>query len=157
MPPRVDCYVLVASRSKKLVIDFLDRFLPDRRPLADEFEVPQYATTPEAVFESVDDLLAMLEARPTEGHALYWANTGSRPPEGALVAHTTDGKIVFGLSVNEDDEDVAAEYLARMRSFFGGDPPAYVAWEDPPQTSSPEFLVREAELRASRPPQRPGG
>ena len=152
MPPQIHAYLLVTTRSKQRVLDFLDEFVPERQALADAYELPQHAAGPEVVFESADELLAALEDRPAEGYALYWGSTRRTGPRGAIVAHTTDGKIVFGLSVDEDDEELAADFLARMESFFGGVCPGYLAWEEPPLDNAEEFLVREAVFRtAGRP------
>jgi hypothetical protein len=37
-----DCYVLGGYRSADFIHSFLDRFLPHRKEMADEYEVPQY-------------------------------------------------------------------------------------------------------------------
>ena len=54
-------YSLVESRSAKIVHDFLARFLPNREESAEEYEVPQYADTPDVVFDNANDLIAYLE------------------------------------------------------------------------------------------------
>jgi hypothetical protein len=50
-----DIYILANPRSAALVHHFLDRFLPDRVPAVERYEVPQYADRPEMVLANAAD------------------------------------------------------------------------------------------------------
>ncbi len=149
MPPFIDCYVLVQGRSKGLVDKFLDHFLPHRRETASEYELPQYADSPRVVYKTADELLLAVEDQPAECHAIYWANTDPGRLRRAIVAPTNDGATVYGLSIDDEDDDgraMAAVCLEKMLALLGRTCPAFFAWEEVPPKSTEQFLVRKAEL-----------
>lgn len=70
MPGYADCYVLVKARSKKFVEEFLAHFLSNHRPLADEYEMPQFSEKPDQVFQADGDALSYLEEHPNPDYSL---------------------------------------------------------------------------------------
>ena len=149
MPPCIDCYVLVQGRSKSFADKFLDHFLPHRRETASEYEVPQHADSPRVVYKTADELLLALEDQPAECHAIYWANTDPGRLRTAIVAPTNDGGTVYGLSIDDEDDDgkgMAAACLEKMLALFGRTCPAYFGWEEVPPNRMGQFLARKAEL-----------
>jgi hypothetical protein len=140
VPPLADCYVLVDSRSKKLVGEFLSHFLPSRRSCADEFEMPQFSDNPEVVFRTEDEALSYLEEHPNETHALYWANEMSVEPRYGMVFPTNDGQIIFGLSCDDQDLLIPGQFLERMKTFLKSSK-VYIAFEEPPPNSADEFMT----------------
>jgi len=61
-----DVYALPPARTAGAVERFLARFAPARDPSADEYEVPQYADPPAAVFRTAAELVAHCAAHPAE-------------------------------------------------------------------------------------------
>ena len=139
MPPLADCYVLVNSRSKRRVEEFLTHFLPRHRSSADEFEIPQYSDRPDRVFHSAADALSYLEENPNEAHALYWANEDKTDPRHGMVFPTIDGQMIFGLSCDCEDERLPGQVLERMKAFLKS-PNGYILFEEPPPRSAEEFV-----------------
>ena len=56
-----DIYLVKNSRSKDLVISFLNHFLPQREESADEYLIPQYSDKPKFEFSELDELMDFLE------------------------------------------------------------------------------------------------
>jgi hypothetical protein len=139
VPPFADCYVLVNSRSKSRVEEFLVHFLPERRSSADEFEIPQYSDAPDRVFHSAEEALSYLEKSPSEGHALYWANKSSGEPRRAMVFPTVDGQMIFGISCDSHAEGKADKMLEKMKELLRSSC-GYIAYEEPPPRSAEEFI-----------------
>jgi hypothetical protein len=138
VPPFADCYVLVNSRSKKLVQEFLAHFLPKRRAWADEYEVPQYSDKPEQVFRTTEDALAYLEEHPHEHHGLYWANEGRGDTRRGMVFPTSDGEMIYGLSCDAKDPKIADKLLDAMKLFLKSEI-GCIAIEEPPPESAQGF------------------
>lgn len=63
MPSFADIYVIKKTRSKKLGIEFLNLFLPQREETTDEYLFPQYANEPETEFHNADLLMGYLEKK----------------------------------------------------------------------------------------------
>ena len=139
MPAFADCYVLVGSRSKTLVEDFLAHFLPHHIASADEYQVPQYSDKPEHVFPTACDVLSYLERHASEAHALYWANEDPGNVRFGLVFPTSDGQMIFGISCDSDNEKVANKLLHSMKQFFKTEF-GYITGEEPPPETAQEFM-----------------
>jgi hypothetical protein len=138
MPPLADCYVLVDSRRRRLVEDFLDHFLSRRQSCASAFEFPQYSESPAHIFLTATEALSFIEAHPEEGHALYWANEDNDEPPFVMVFPTVDGQMIFGLSCDWEDATVADSLLERMKRFLGVQS-GYITFEKPPPGTAKEF------------------
>jgi hypothetical protein len=136
-----DVYVLSDQRSKAEVTRFLDRFLPEREEVADDYAVPHLSDRPEIVFAGADDLLTYLGEHPDRSHGIYWASRAVGDPRFAMIFPTTDGQVVYGLSVERD----AAEFLAELKAHLGS-PTGYVDFENPPPDNAPDFVKMAAEL-----------
>jgi hypothetical protein len=141
MPPCIDCYVLTDDRSPAAVQRFLDHFLPRRHRLAADYPVPHLEDPPAATFQTPEELLTHVLPDPAAPYVLYW---GADVAEGliryAIVAPTRDGKLVLGLSVDDDRDGDVPALLAQLRAFTGAQH-AYAALEDPPALSEAEFFA----------------
>ncbi len=129
-----DIYVLSGDRSKATVIRFLDRFLPERKEMADEYGVPQYSDPPVNSFDTVEGLLDYLEHHTGESHAIYWASQVPGDPLYAMLFATLDGHAVYGLSAEGNEQEFLAELTAFLNSTKG-----YIDFENPPPDNAPEF------------------
>lgn len=129
-----DVYVLSDDRSKATVVQFLDRFLPEREETAVDYPVPRYSDAPEICLDSADELLSYLERHSDEPHSIYWASQASGDPQNAMLFATVDGHAIYGLSVERNEQ----EYLATLMSFLNS-ANGYIDFEYPPPDSAPEF------------------
>jgi hypothetical protein len=147
-----DCYVIINSRSKKLVNHFLDHFLPEREERTREYQVPQYADHPDISFDNVSDLMAFLEVNPSSYQAIYWGNKSKEHPnQYGMTFYTKDGYLIFGISrdVAGDSSDTQAEdeCLQELKHFFETDE-GYITYEKHPPDNYDEFIriMTEQEL-----------
>jgi hypothetical protein len=132
-----DIYVLTQDRSVNAIESFLNHFLPDRDEHATEYEIPQYAKKPEKIFNSAAQLMDYCHKNPSAEHTIYWSNTGTGEPKYAIVQYTSDDACVLGLSVN--DEDLAPQFLERLKNLTSGKY-GYMAVESPPPSTKKEFM-----------------
>ena len=133
MPPYFDVYVLSPDRSAKDAERFLDAFVPQREPSTSEYEFPQYAEQPQLVIRSAREAIHHCEAYPDKAHSLYFRNLGAGPAH-AMLFFTSDGALIFGLSVVER----ADEWFARLKELTGSKI-GYVTFEEPPVATASEF------------------
>lgn len=133
-----DIYVIKKSRSKKLGEDFLNHFLPNREESAFEYEIPQYSDDPKILFNKAYDLMEYLEKNISDNHTIYWRNLDSNNTNRhGMIFYTTDGYMIFGISVDVDPEN-EAECLSEMKDFLQSDG-GYITYECPPETTFEEF------------------
>ncbi len=132
-----DIYVLTESRTAEVVQSFLDTFLPKREEQADEYELPLNADNPVAILQSAQEVIDHCVAHPFEKHAIYWRNTVEAEPIIAMIFFTDDGKLILGLSV--DDESLEREFFQRLKRFAQSET-GYITYENPPPLNSEEFL-----------------
>ena len=135
-----DVYVLSGDRSKATVVQFLDRFLPERKETADDYPVPRYSDSPEICLDTADELLTYLEHHPDEPHSIYWASRASGDPHHAMLFATIDGHAVYGLSVEGNEQEFLASLMAFLDSAKG-----YIDFENPPPDDVPEFEKKMAD------------
>jgi hypothetical protein len=98
----VEVYALGTNRSADFARKFLDRFLPDREAArADGYPVPELIETElRVVYQTAGEVLDYLECHREESYGLYFRNVNPKAsPKMALLFHTTDGKVIFGLVV----------------------------------------------------------
>jgi hypothetical protein len=141
-----DVYVLSHDRSRESVLGFLDRFLPRRSQSADDYVVPNNSDQPEFCFDNAVELLAHLETHPRESHAIYWLSTAPDDPRCAMVFPTSDGQMVYGLSVERNEPRFLADLMTFLNSAYG-----YIDFETPPPDTAAEFQDR---VRKYNPPSR---
>src|SRR5512145_1299403 len=103
-----EIYALGSDRSVRFVRAFLDRFLPDRERVADEYEVPEHARQPSHLFLTDDDIMDYLEHHPWESYGLYWRDPDPDGRRLAMAFYTVDRKIILGLV---EYPDVATQRL----------------------------------------------
>jgi hypothetical protein len=146
----MDVYVLAPARSQEAVEVFRRRWLDGFEQAADEYEFPQYATSPRHVYDSpwllIDDLLR----EPHQPHALYWRNPDdSAEVANAMLFFTTDGGLVAGLTVHDENPATLTRYLQQLAESMDAKY-GYVAWEEPPPERSSEFIARASEAMPPR-------
>jgi hypothetical protein len=132
-----DIYVLVGNRNVKFVQNFLEYFVPDHREMADEYEIPQYSDSPDILFFKATELMRYCEEHTEVPHAIYWFNNQNEDPEDAMVFYTIDGKMILGLSI--EDESREQEWLIKLKNFSQSDQ-GCILYESPPPDNSEEFL-----------------
>mgnify|MGYP006125767969 CR=1 FL=1 len=140
-----DIYIFKESRSKNLIEDFLNHFLPFRKESADEYLIPQYADNPVYEFKKAGEIIIFLESNKEYSQSIYWRNKDekSRNKHG-MVFYTNDGFLIFGISRNADtsgnlktnNED---DCLKQMKKFFKTEI-GYIDYENPPAKSKTEFI-----------------
>jgi hypothetical protein len=132
-----DIYVLVGNRDVKIVQKFLRHFVPDNREMADEYEIPQYSDSPDFLFNKAIELMRYCEEHTEVPHAIYWFNKQKEDPRDAMVFYTNDGKMILGLSI--EDESQEQEWLKQLKNFSQSDQ-GCILYESPPPDNSKEFL-----------------
>ncbi len=132
-----DLYVLVNSRSKKIIESFLNNFIPNREESADEYEIPQYSENPDFIFKKDCELMDYCENNNNINHTIYWRNKENIVPKYAMVFYTIDGKMILGLSI--EDEKLEQYYLLNMKQFLKSDC-GCIAYETPAPNNSNDFV-----------------
>lgn len=140
-----DIYVIKKTRSKKLVNDFLDHFLPNRKEIADEYFIPEYSTNPTHEFHNADELMSFLEINVNYSNRIYWINIDEKNPnKHGMIFYNKDGTIVFGISRNADDSgnlntENENQCLSEMKNYFNTNL-GYIDYENPPAESYNRFI-----------------
>ena len=129
-----DLYVLSRDRSKATVLRYLARFLPDREESQDGYALPYLSDQPDIFFASLEELLDHLEGQPSEPFGAYWHSTVIGDPRSAMIFPTSDGCMIYGLSV----ERQAHRHLSDVLSFLGAGR-GYVTFESPPPMTAAAF------------------
>ena len=129
-----DIYVLSGDRTRIAIDRFLDQFAPRREDSATDYEVPQYASTPVAVFQHAHELIDYCVVHPHETHAIYWRSLATGDPAHVIVFFTSDAAVIFGLSVSRDPQ----RWLDTLLEFAKSDR-GYVGFEEPPPITTAEF------------------
>ncbi len=132
----IEVYVLCKKRSKSVLDKFLNRFLPKRKEAAEEYSYPQYDENPEKVYKNLSDLLKIIEKETFADYSLYWNNITNCAPFTAMVFFTSDGGMIAGLAVNEEDGRL---YLEQLRDFWNADY-GYTIFESVPPDNAADFI-----------------
>lgn len=132
-------YSLCHVRSREVAVQFLNRFLPNRVAVADEYPFPEFADNPKSVFKDPFDVIELLESDVGETYALYWNNSADDPdltsPLQAMLFFLNDGKMIVGLAVSSQ----APNQILKVVSDFVGADYAMVTGDEPPPEHSEEF------------------
>lgn len=140
-----DIYVIKKSRSRSLVNDFLNHFLPQRTESAAEYCIPEYSGNPTFVFESADELMSFLEKNENYSNRIYWKNADENSlNKHGMVFYNEDGSMIFGISRNADmsgelNTDSEDQCLIEMKEYFDTNL-GYILYETPPADSYSEFV-----------------
>ena len=143
-----DCYVLTNKRTVDFIFQLLDRFVPNRKVTADEFEVPQYSDLPTNVFSSVDEAIAYLVDNKNTKHSIYWKNLDEGDLKGVELFFTDDGFLICGLycDTRHPDTMIEDDYFKQLREFCGSDE-GYITYENPAVQNSLAFRVEVKKRR----------
>jgi hypothetical protein len=134
-------YVLSPVRSAKAAERFLETFAPQREQSADDYEFPEYAEQPQLVVKSAREAIQHCEWHPSEAHSIYFRNLGDGPAH-VMLFFTSDGALIFGLSVVERED----EWFSRLKEFATSNV-GYITFEAAPAATAGAFR----ELAASGP------
>lgn len=132
----VEIYVLCRDRSKSLIFEFLNRFLPNRKELSEDYPYPEYADDPIYVFDNSEKIIEKLEQDKYESYSLYWGNTDGGEVNSAMIFFTKDGGMIAGITVADGEEVSWFEKLSRL---LGGEY-GYVSFDQPPPERTSEFI-----------------
>jgi hypothetical protein len=138
MPDFADIYVLSKSRSTGAVLAFLETFATSRVEAAEEYEIPQYSDSPTHVFGNADSLIEHCCVNTNEPHAIYWHVSSSQAAH-AMVFFLSDGHVIFGLSVDSENE-AAISQLQHELIEHARTSDSLIAWEQRPPDSAIEFM-----------------
>lgn len=131
-----ELYALGRDRSIEAVRAFLDHFLPEREPYADDYPVPEGSDSPKLVFKTETEILRYLADHPGEPYALYW-NDGRASSTQAMLFYTADGNIIFGLAVETASP---SESLGHLAAFLGAEF-SMLGSEARPPSATAEFIA----------------
>jgi len=135
----VEVYVLLGGRSAAEGLRFLDAFLPKRRPLADEYVIPEFADEPVERFTDAVEFMEYMERETSQTQSLYWQSGSVDGPQQAMLFYLSDGGLIGGLAVTKATADAT---FARARRAFGEDRAYMTEMEGPPPDSRDAFLRR---------------
>lgn len=120
------------TRSAEYVLEFLDRFLPDRTSSTDEFSMPELEDDPEVTFDSDVDALGYLASKDEETYALYWNARDQSGPVGQAMAYfLEDGHVLLGLAVRQQQ---AEDYLGLLAAHTGSEHTTFGSEQRPGDT-----------------------
>ena len=138
-----DCYVLTKKRNKHFISSFLDQFLPNRKELAETYEIPQFSDDPTVIFHSAAKLIDYLEENKNEVHAIYWSNKEEAQLRGAMCLFTSDGQIILGVYCEtlHPDTTIENKYLKDLMDFCESTN-GLILYEEPAPQDTPEFLQK---------------
>ena len=140
-----DIYIIKKTRSKQLILDFLNHFAPNRKENCVEYYIPQLFNKQSKTFTNSSELLEFLMENPNYYHSIYFENLDkSNPNKHVMLFFNKDESIVFGTSRNADllnnlntvNED---ECLLEMKKFFNTNI-GYITHENPPEDSFKKFI-----------------
>ena len=134
----IELYVLSRSRSLKYALKFLDRFLPERSPVAEEYFFPEFSDEPIDIYQEDVEVITKLECEKKEGYSIYWDSKSDREISQAMLFFTTDGAMIVGLAVTDTGVDVE-KLLIDMAQEVNGQY-GYVTDEDCPPETEEEFM-----------------
>jgi hypothetical protein len=133
---RLEVYVLCESRSRACAEPFLNAFLPQRSPAAEDYPFPQYTDQPEVVYQTPDEVMQRMETEPDARYSLYWRNQTAEEPEMAMLFYTRDGAMIAGLVVSEPAVGPTLQAMSRqVQGRFG-----YITLESSPPETRDEFI-----------------
>jgi len=133
-----EVYVLCQERSADAAVRFLDKFLPVRRGVAEEYYYPENSDKP--TFHTTDEaqLIAHLVQIPKSKYGIYWDQEAVSEPSLAMLFFTEDGGMIAGLAVPEEaSKRYLGELAQDVRGRFG-----MVSFEERPPDTTEEFIYR---------------
>ncbi len=135
-----DCYVLSSKRTKTFILDFLDKFIPNRQESADEYEIPQYGEKSEMIFSSAIELIDFLIEKPQEPHTIYWRNLDKSDLRHVMCFFTNDGNIIMGISTETKypDTEIEDKIFKQMQDYLSSNE-GYITYEEPAPNNVDEF------------------
>jgi len=136
----LELYVACSERTQLMALRFLDHFLPERVPVAEDYPYPELVDRPDAVYTSVDPLFERLEAAPDQGYAVYFSRPESGEPHQGILVFTADGGLIAGLAATLTQAGHRA-LLEEMASVVGGTD-GYADGEGRPPDTLPTFHAR---------------
>lgn len=138
-----DCYVLSENRSEKFIQLFLDKFIPNRKELSNEYEIPQYSDNPIITFNNATCLIDYLTAYKNVKHIIYWKNNEKSKLKGAMCFFTEDNQVIFGIYCNTafPDKSIESDYLNKLKEFCNSNI-GYFTYEEPAPDNVSDFLKR---------------
>jgi hypothetical protein len=87
-----EVYVLCRNRSTVVGLEFLDAFVPSRKPVADEFLYPEFGADPQTFYHTPDEVMRRLEAEPQESYSIYWDGGDSGWPSSIAEQALMNGR-----------------------------------------------------------------
>lgn len=94
-----EVYVLCRKRSTIVALEFLDAFLPNRKPVADEFPYPEFGARPQAIYHTPEEVMLQLEVEHQESYSIYWDGDDSEYALQGMLFFTEDGAMIVGLVI----------------------------------------------------------
>lgn len=135
-----DIYVLGNDRSVLLVNSFLNKFLPNRELTVTQWDFPEYSDNPELTINSEKEFLEYCEKHKDVTHRSYWINSvESQNPCSAHIFYLSDGKVVLGLSTNDEHQEQGL--LIELKSFVNSEI-GYITYECPPEECVEDFILK---------------
>ena len=132
-----EIYVLCKERSEKLAIDFLNKLLPEREAVAENYPYPEYSDDPKYIYDDSEELIKVLERNENESYSLYWNDSSDGEVKSAMIFFTEDGGMIAGITIPYDDGDA---WLSKLSDIVGGKY-GYVSFDSPPPETRVEFIA----------------
>ena len=108
----VTAVVLIDSRRADVAQRALDFFVPQREVQAEEFEYPQYAETPEAIYANAEQVMSRLEASQLP-YYLAWKDPRQVD---AFVIYTEGADMIIGVATHPSE---SAKLLRKLQEVTG--------------------------------------
>jgi hypothetical protein len=144
-PTTQTIYALASERSAAHVRRFLDRFLPVRRGMDEDYPVPAYAAEPAHVYATDLEVLDYLAEHLTVPYELHWYDAMAGAGRRAMAVFTADGGLILGL---EEDLIDASDRRRDLAAVAGTRHTLLGCEESPPDTTG--AFIGRCEIAASR-------
>lgn len=134
-----EMYVLCDSRTEETIYAFLNNCALNRRPLTDEYPIPENSDNPTDIIYSEQEIFKKLVKDNHEAYAFYW--NCDFPIKTAMLFFTEDGNLIVGLAVCEPYvQSYYQQILLSVKGSYG-----YVQnaqEESPPPNCKSDFIKR---------------
>lgn len=96
--PSQEVYVLCKARTEMLAAQFLDKFLPHRVALQEDYPFPELVDKPEVIYSDASQVMRRLVATPEQTYSFYWRHEWDGHRQQAMLFYTSDGGMIAGLA-----------------------------------------------------------
>ena len=136
-----DCFVLSKERNYNFILNFLNYFVPHRKEIANEYEIPQYSEIPKKKFRSADETIKFLIENKKVKYTIYFENLENAELKGVELFFTDDEFLVYGIYCNTKfpNTEIENRYFDELKKFCNSNQ-GYITYEEGSPHNSQKFI-----------------